>query len=46
MTIIDWAVIAAGVAAIGWVQWYFFAAEAAKPALSGEMTNHDHGSAS
>jgi len=27
MTALDWTVIAAGVAAIAWVNWYFFLAE-------------------
>ncbi|MBP1607117.1 MAG: hypothetical protein H6Q08_2491 [Acidobacteria bacterium] len=26
MTALDWAVVAAGVAAIAWVNWYFFVA--------------------
>ncbi len=27
MTPLDWLVVAGGVAAIGWVNWYFFLAE-------------------
>ena len=32
MTMIDWVVLAAGVAAIAWVNWYFFLAERGAPA--------------
>lgn len=27
MSPVDWGVVAAGIAAIGWVNWYFFLAE-------------------
>ena len=37
MTPLDWTAIAAGVAAIGWVGWYFFLAE------RGSAAAHDAG---
>lgn len=36
MTPADWAVLAAGAAAIGWVNWYFFLAERGSAAPAGE----------
>lgn len=36
MTMIDWIVLAAGVAAIAWVNWYFFLAERETPARKGK----------
>jgi hypothetical protein len=34
MTPLDWTAIAVGMAAIGWVNWYFFLAERSAPAAA------------
>lgn len=42
MTVADWIVLAAGIAAIAWVNWYFFLAE---PAALDVPHVHEHGGA-
>lgn len=36
MTVSQWVVLAAGVAMIGWINWYFFLAERARRRREGE----------
>lgn len=42
MSIADWGVIAGSIAAIVWVNWYFFFAEGRSGAIRPAPTSHDH----